>query len=452
MGVIISLSSNLVRHEWVETVFPRPAGGGCRLMLENLRGSPRTFKVLVASALVENTAFGLIIPYLTIYMVYDVLSSEPEDTAIFLAGLVLMTYTLAGMPSILLGGALADRIGRKPVLLASLGLMSLTILMYFFANSFWTLVFLAFADSFVGSMYMPAANAMIADIIPTAERPKAYSTLRIAWNVGIIAGPVFGWVMVAAYSIRELFIFGAVILAIAFVMNLVFIRETRPKDARREVINLRTVFSVAKDRPFLVLCALSAVFWFFFSQWIAVLPVYAKGELGIEVAQFGILFAVSAAMTVALQLWVTSKTVNMRRSLVLMTGQITCAIGFALIFFATDFNSLLVCIAVITIGELIYMSIISAIIADFAPGERRGTYMGFSGLIQTLGSGVGFLFGMWLLGALSDKEQVWLVFGAIGIVSSIGYITFARMIGPSKDRPFMKLDGKSCEAESPKPL
>jgi MFS family permease len=408
-------------------------------MLENLRSSPRTFKVLVASALIENTAFGLIIPYLTLYMVNDVLASEPENTAIFLAGMVLMTYTLAGMPSILLGGALADKIGRKPVLLSSLGLMSVTILMYFFADSFWALVFLAFADSFVGSMYMPAANAMIADIIPPAQRPKAYSTLRIAWNVGIIFGPVLGFVLVAAYSIRTLFIFGALILAIAFVMNLVFIRETRPKDSRREVITLGTVLGVAKDRPFLVLCALSAVFWFFFSQWIAVLPVYAFNELGIEENRFGILFAVSAAMTVALQLWVTSKTVNMRRSVVLMVGQIICAIGFALIFLATDFSSLLACIVVITIGELIYMSIISAIVADFAPGEKRGTYMGFSGLVQTLGSGVGFLFGMWLLGTLSDKEQVWLVFGAIGLVSSIGYVFFARIIGPERDRPFKSL-------------
>ncbi len=414
-------------------------------MFEYLRSSPRALKVLVAGALIENTAFGLFIPFLTIYIVEDVLVGEPS--AIYLAGLVLMTYTLAGMPSILLGGALADKIGRRPVLLASLGLMSITIFLYFFANSFWALIALSFADSFVGSMYMPAANAMIADVIAPADRPKAYSTLRIAWNIGIVMGPVAGAILVTMYSIRELFVFGALILACAFVMNFVFIRETKSEDSESESITFRSVVRVATDRPFLTICALSSVFWFFFSQWIAVLPLYAKSELGIDVSLFGILFAISAGMTVALQLWITSKTVNMRRSIVLTSGQVVSAIGFALIFLATDFNTLLMCIVVITFGEMIYMSIISAIVADLAPKEKRGQYMGFSGLVQTMGSGAGFFFGMSLLGALSDKAIVWLVFGAIGLVSSIGYVFFARMIGPERDKPFKSItvEAEKCE-------
>ncbi len=399
------------------------------MALESLRRSPRTFKVLVASALVENTAFGLVVPYLTLYMLNDI------GISAVLTGIVLMTYTVSGMPSMVLGGMFADRFGRRIVLLSSLGLMSVTMFMYFFAYDFETLVILALVDSFVGSMYMPAANAMIADIIPAPERPRAYSTLRIAWNSGVVLGPLLGFVVVATYSLHMLFVFGALILACAFVLNVLYIRETKPKDHKGDLITFREVLNVSKDRRFFLLCSLSGIFWFFFSQWMSVMPAYASSELGIADYLFGALFAVSALITVLFQLWVTSKAVKFSRSSVLVTGQVIASVGFALIFFASDFYSLLACIVVITVGEIIYMSIIATIIADLAPENKRGLYMGFSGFVQTFGSGIGFLFGMSLLAALSDKSLVWLVFGGIGLASSVGYITLKRMLGPEHDSP-----------------
>lgn len=397
-------------------------------MLEDLKGAPRAFKVLVASALVENMAFGLVIPFLALFMSKD-LGLDP-----LLIGVVLAAYTVSGMPAMIIGGMLADKIGRKIVLVSSLGLMSVAMLMYFFVNSFEAIFVVAIADAFVGYLYMPAANAMIADVIPSSDRPRAYSTLRIAWNVGIVIGPVVGAALVAAYSFRHLFVFGSAILAFACVMNTVFIPETKPKVVG-ESVTFRKVFAVASDRPFLVLSIMTGVFWFFFSQWLSVLPLYADAELGVDEAAFGLVFAVSAAMVIALQLWITSKVMLLRRSRVLLAGHLIASLGFALIFLTVDFYTLLGCVAVITMGEIVFMSVISAIIADLAPEDKRGIYMGFSGLVQTLGGGIGFLFGMWLLGALAHEEYIWLVFGAIGFVSALGYPLFARIVRPEIENP-----------------
>ena len=399
------------------------------MVLDDVKGFPRTFKVLLASALIENMAFGLIIPFLALYIIVDLGLEEWK------AGIVLAGYTVAGVPSMILGGMLADKVGRRPVLLASLGLMSLTILMYFFAYDFVTLLILVLADSFVGSMYMPAANAMIADIIKPPNRPRAYSALRVAWNVGILFGPVAGAVIVAAYSIKLLFVFGAIILAAAFLLNFIFIRETRPEKLLSERITFGSVMSVSRDRPFLLLCSLSAMFWFFFAQWISVLPVYAYDSLGVDDYEFGLLFALSAAMVVTLQLWVTSQIGRFRRSVVLAAGQLLASLGFGLIFVASDFATLAFCIVVITAGELLYMSIISAVIADLAPETKRGLYMGFSGLVQQVGNGLGFVVGMSLLGMLEDTSVIWIIFGVVGAAPTFGYLFFARMIGPERDNP-----------------
>ena len=398
------------------------------MAFEQLKAYPRAFKVLFASALIENAAFGLFIPFLTLFMKNDIGIEE------VLIGVVLMGYTISGVPAMIVGGVLADRIGRRTVLLTSLGLMSLTTLMYFFAFNFVTMFIVALADSFVGSMYMPAANAMIADVIPSPQRPKAFSAIRIAWNTGIVFGPVAGAIIVAASSIKVLFLFGSAILFSAFIMNLIFIPETKPKDTGEE-ITFRKVLAVVSDKPFLLLCALSSVFWFFFSQWMSVLPIYATENLGVKQYLFGLVFAVSAVMVVLFQIPVTSRTEKRRRSGVLMLGQIIGAAGFGLIFFSWDFFSLLACIMIITTGEIVYMSIVSAIIADMSPESRRGIYMGFSGFVQTLGGGIGFLFGMWLLTALPEQQYVWLVFSFIGLATSVGYISLAKMIGPERDNP-----------------
>lgn len=399
------------------------------MAFDSLKASPRAFKVLVASALIENVAFGLIIPYLVLYMVDDLGISKP------LAGLALAGYTLSGIPGAILGGMLTDKIGRRPVLLASVGLMSITLLMYFFAVNFVTLFIIVLADSFVGSLYMPAANAMIADVIQPSGRPKAYSTIRISWNVGMFIGPAIGVFLVAAFSIRELFVFGSAILVGAFAMNLIYVPETKPVSAVDEEVTFMKVLRVANNRPFLMLCSMTALMWFSFSQWMSVLQIYATSDLRLSSTVPGLLFAVNAVMVISLQLWVTSKMVVFRRSFVLMVGQLIVAGGFSLIFFANDLLSLVACIVFITIGELVYMSIISAIIADMSPEAERGLYMGFSGFIQSLGMGVGFFGGMWLLDVLPETRTIWLIFGVFGALASLGYIVLSKMLGPERDRP-----------------
>jgi MFS family permease len=411
------------------------------MVLDSFRAAPRAFKVLMVSALIENVAFGLIVPYLAIYMVDDLHISTP------LAGIALAGYTLSGIPGTIIGGMLTDKIGRRYVLLASLGLMSLTMLMYFFAVDFVTLFIVVLADSFVGSLYMPAANAMIADVIPSPGRPKAYSTLRIAWNIGMFLGPALGVFIVTAFSVRELFVFGSIILVGAFAMNIVFIPETKPESTEEQEVTFLKVFQVGRNRAFLMLCTMTAMMWFSFSQWMAVLQIYSISDLGLSKSSPGLLFAVNAVMVVTLQLWVTSKIVRFRRSLILMTGQLVVAGGFSLIFFADDILSLIACIVLITIGELIYMSIVSAIIADMSPDKERGIYMGFSGFIQSLGIGVGFFVGMWLLDVLPETRYIWFIFGAIGAITSLGYILLGRMLGPERDLP--KHQAEIIQLQSP---
>ena len=193
--------------------------------------------------------------------------------------------------------------------------------------------------------------------------------------------------------------------------------------------------AVSGNRPFLMLCVMTGTLWFFISQWMSVLTIYVTEELDFSDSIVGALFSVNGLMVVLLQLWVTSKMVRFKRSAVLLSGQIVAALGFSLLFFVGDLEGLLVCIVIMTSGEIIYMSIVGAIIADMSPEAERGLYMGFSGFVQSFAMGAGMFFGMLFLYLLDGDKVIWLIFGMFGLVTSLGYPLFAKMIGPEKDNP-----------------
>jgi DHA1 family multidrug resistance protein B-like MFS transporter len=83
-------------------------------------------------------------------------------------------------------------------------------------------------------------------------------------------------------------------------------------------------------------------------------------------------------------------------------GMAVNAIGFVLIALSNGFLTLLGCVAIITIGELFYLPSFTTMSANLSPADKRGRYLGLSGLASVAGFGVGALAGGWALEVLSD--------------------------------------------------
>jgi len=69
------------------------------------------------------------------------------------------------------------------------------------------------------------------------------------------------------------------------------------------------------------------------------------------------------------------------------------------------------------------------VVAESAPEDKRGRYMGFFTLGQTIGFSLSPLFGGVLLDNLTDKPQLlWGIIGAVGIASALGFYTWGRLV------------------------
>ena len=128
-------------------------------------------------------------------------------------------------------GNLSDRFGRKPVLLGSLGALTIDYLLMGFAPSIVWLFVGRLIAGVAGATY-GTANAAIADFVPAEERAKFYGLLGAAWGVGFVIGPVIGGLL-GGYGARVPFWVAAGLAAISFALGALVFRETLAREKRR---------------------------------------------------------------------------------------------------------------------------------------------------------------------------------------------------------------------------
>src|SRR5690242_20537882 len=128
-----------------------------------MRGLPRQFWALWTATLI-NRAGAFVIIFLAIY-----LTAERHFPA-SLAGFVVGVYGVGGSVGVTVGGALADRWGRRPTALLALGSASVLMLALGLASRPVPIILAAAALGLAAEMARPALGAMIADLVPAADR------------------------------------------------------------------------------------------------------------------------------------------------------------------------------------------------------------------------------------------------------------------------------------------
>ncbi len=146
------------------------------------------------------------------------------------SGLINASYGLAQFLVVPLLGRMADRYGRRPVLVLALTLLGLDYLVHAVANSAWLFLLAhGLAGAFAGTT--TAVNAAVADITEPGRRPQAYGRINAAFGVGFIAGPAVGGLL-AAVSLRLPFYVAAGLAFANALYGRLIVPESRPGDGR----------------------------------------------------------------------------------------------------------------------------------------------------------------------------------------------------------------------------
>src|SRR5580704_8252410 len=148
------------------------------------RGLPPGFGVLWTTVAVDLLGFGIVVPLLPLYA--RRLGAGPGSV-----GLLLAAFSAAQFVSAPLLGRLSDRVGRKPLLIASLAGTALASLLTGVAGSLWLLMVARVLDGASGGS-VAVAQASAADMVGPKDRVRVFGLLGAAYGVGFVIGPAIG--------------------------------------------------------------------------------------------------------------------------------------------------------------------------------------------------------------------------------------------------------------------
>lgn len=196
-------------------------------------------------------AISQIIPFLPLYV--EELGIHGANALSVWSGLTFSITFIVSAAVAPLWGSLADRKGRKLMLLrASFG-MGAVILLQAFVTEAWQLLLLR-ALMGLTSGYIPNAMALVAAQVPRERSGWALSCVSTGQIGGVILGPMIGGLLADWLGLRMVFIVTAVLLMVSFFVTLFLIKETGYTPvSKQDKMSGREVFR-SLDNPRLMMC------------------------------------------------------------------------------------------------------------------------------------------------------------------------------------------------------
>jgi MFS family permease len=343
--------------------------------------------------------------------------------AIFLAGGVCTGATN------LIGGMLSDRFGRRRLLLvtssaSAFASMAMAMLVGG-AAPVWLIILVYMLSRSINGTIGPTISALVADFSLKSRLAESYAVVRVGSNVGFAIGPALGGFLMGYVSYGWLFSISAAASLTVACLVYFYLRQTSAGMPSR--VNLRSTLAVARDRQFVVFAIVSILLVLSIGHLGSTLSVFTVDRLGFSSAQYGLLLTTNGIFVVLFQYPVTRVVSRLAKSTGLVLGSLLYVAGYASLGWIGSFNLALLSIFLITAGEVTLSPISSTVVAECAPPDKRGRYMGFFTLSQTVGQSLSPLFGGVLLDAFpTDPRFVWGVIASVGLIAAIGFHLWGR--------------------------
>lgn len=387
-------------------------------MLAKLRSQysefPQTFRVLVAATFIDRLGGALIFPFLSLYV------AQKFDVGMTQVGLLFGIWSVSGSIGSMIGGALADKFGRKTILILGLLFSAGSAIFMGFIEDMRAFYLLAAVSGIFSDMGHPAQQAMVADLLQGEQRAEGFSLIRIVANLAITFGPMIGGLL-AGVSYLLLFIIDAIASLITAMIVFKKIPETKPADyeSQRTESFLETVAGygrVLKDKLFVAFIISTILIVTVYTQMNSTLSVYLNRVHGVSAQGFGAMMSMNAAMVVIFQFGIARKIKPYPPMLMMILASALYGIGFSMFAFVHARVYFFIAMAIITIGEMVHVPVAQTLTASFAPEDMRGRYMAAYGLSWAIPNSVASL----LAGLVMDNyepEWVWILAGILSLVA-----------------------------------
>ncbi|MGW1987554.1 MFS transporter [Streptomyces collinus] len=377
-------------------------------------GLPGPFWVLWSGTLV-NRLGAMVSPFLSLYL------TQTRDVPLATVGLVLTVVGVGSVISQPLGGFLTDRLGRRAALTGGMLANAAALLLLGQARTLPAITAAGLAVGVTIDLYRPAAQALVADAVPAADRTRAFGLLLWSVNLGFSAAMVLGG-RLASHGFHLLFWVDATACAVFGLLVWFAVPETRPASPDHVTGSYGTVVA---DRVMLAFAGVVVIYATVFQQAFATLPLSMAGH-GLDGSAYGAIMGVNGVVVILVQPLIGHRLAALDKSRVLAAGFVLAAAGNTLVATAADLTMYGLAVAVWSVGEVLVFGVTAAIVADLAPPALRGRYNGLLGMAWGAGFLLAPLVGTRLLAG--GAPVLWLSCAGLCLLAALGQLALAPSI------------------------
>jgi len=260
---------------------------------------PRAFWIYNIIVFIDRLGGFMLYPFFALYL------TQKFNIGMSTVGILFAIFSLSGMVGSALGGALADRMGRKVVIIISLVLSSLSALGMGFAPTLEIFIAVVAIVGTLSSIGHPAHEAVVADLLPPDKRAEGYGIIRVIFNLAVIIAPPIAGLLIAR-SYLTLFIVDAAISLISAAIVIFALPETKPQaHAHAKPESMKQTFAgygrVFKDTRFVAFIGVTVMMTLVYMNMNSTLGVFMRDQHGMPALSFGSLLSLNAVIVVLCQ-------------------------------------------------------------------------------------------------------------------------------------------------------
>jgi len=349
-----------------------------------------------------------------------VLYAQAHGASLFIIGAMGSSYLISNFLFQYPGGWLADRWGRKPMMILSLSLQAIISATYLVIADPILFILVRFGEGAVAAVFLPSSRAIITDAIPTEKRGEAFGIYSAFFNAGFLLGPALGGI-IASTGYATAFIGAVIFRLVAIVIVITMIRvPAKSRESSREKaspISLSELFAL----PLVAAYIMEFVNYLFIGFDISLTPLWMHDHLNAPVAMIGIAYMAWSVTSIIASPFGGRLADRRRRStLILIFGvaQVPFYVYYGLA------NVAIIVVIVFALHGIAYSLMQPAIDAHLASASRPDARARTQGLYTAFGTFGGFVGASVssLLYAVNYRLPLLTIAGVFGVGILIGGI------------------------------
>jgi dipeptide/tripeptide permease len=326
--------------------------------------------------------------------------------------LFCLGYFLVGLAGLSFGQGIVGTVGRMPWVVAVLLLTAIG-----------------------GSLIKPCIVGTVARTTTKDTKSLGYSIYYTLVNIGGALGPLLALQVREGLGIEYVLVMSSATSLLLVFGTLVFFREPEGAPEGRTFGKvLADAALVFRNVRFVVFLVIFSGFWIMFWQVFLSLPFYVRDILHFE--KFEILETVDAISIIFLTVPVAALMKKVPPILAMIAGFAVASVSWLVIAFSQSWQGVVVAMFLFALGEATQAPRFYEYVADLAPKEQIGTFMGFAFLPVAIGYGVAGPLSGWLVAHYvkggANPAGMWIVLSAIGFGATILMLLYDRIFAPRR--------------------